>query len=79
MITKSESLMKNSIKISLYAVLFSMCVFVSTTDGYSQEQETSEEVDLTPKFGIKATDSAVDGRGFDANGAGGAARCWVGY
>ena len=45
--------MKNSIKISLYAVLFSMCVFAFTTDGYSQEQETSEEVDLTPKFGIK--------------------------
>ena len=45
--------MKNSTKTSLYAVLFSMCVFISTTDGYSQEQETSEEVDLTPKFGIK--------------------------
>lgn len=45
--------MKTLIKSSLYVALFGVCCFLSTTDGYSQEQETTDEVSLTPKFGIK--------------------------
>jgi hypothetical protein len=44
--------MKNLMKTSLYAALFGLCIMVSTS-GFSQEQETSNDVGLTPKFGIK--------------------------
>ncbi|NOT76028.1 MAG: PorT family protein [Cyclobacteriaceae bacterium] len=44
--------MKKSIKSVIYSALVGLCIFVSV-DGYSQQQETSAETTLTPKFGIK--------------------------
>jgi hypothetical protein len=44
--------MKNLMKTSLYAALFGLCILVSTS-GYSQQQETTNDIGLTPKFGIK--------------------------
>lgn len=44
--------MKKTVKTIIYGALCSLCIFVSV-DGYSQEQETSSEAGLTPKFGIK--------------------------
>jgi len=40
-------------KTTLYAILLSICTLAFTVNGYSQEQETSDESDITPKFGIK--------------------------
>jgi len=45
--------MKNILKISFYGGLISMCALLFSVDAYSQEQETSEETDISPKFGIK--------------------------
>jgi hypothetical protein len=40
-------------KTNLYAVLLSICTLAFTVNGYSQEQEASDEIGMTPKFGIK--------------------------
>lgn len=45
-------LMKKVIKTIIYSALCSICILVSL-DGYSQEQQSSADSGLTPKFGIK--------------------------
>src|SRR5689334_21580903 len=45
--------MKNLLRQSLYGGLVSFCVLAFSSTVYSQEQETSTETDISPKFGIK--------------------------
>jgi hypothetical protein len=40
-------------KTNLYAIVLSICALAFTVNGFAQEQEASDEVGLTPKFGIK--------------------------
>lgn len=40
-------------RFNLYTVLLGICMFAFTVNGFSQEQEASDEVGMTPKFGIK--------------------------
>jgi hypothetical protein len=45
--------MKKLMKMVLYGGLVSLCALVFSQNVYSQEQETSSETDISPKFGIK--------------------------
>jgi hypothetical protein len=45
--------MKKILKMCLYGGLVSLCVMAFSPRVYSQEQETSAESDISPKFGIK--------------------------
>ena len=45
--------MKNLLRRSLCGGLVSLCVLLYSSAVYSQEQETSTETDISPKFGIK--------------------------
>jgi hypothetical protein len=45
--------MKKLLKMCLYGGLASVCALAFTPNVYSQEQETANETDLTPKFGVK--------------------------